>query len=80
VCHNAWLDEGALLRGAAALADTPGVLVHGRFDVAAPLGNAWALKRAWPRAELVVVEDAGHGASAAIDRELRRATDRFSGA
>jgi proline iminopeptidase len=77
VRHNAWLPDGALLRGAAALSDTPGVLVHGRFDLAAPLGNAWALKRAWPRAQLVVVPEAGHGASAAIDRELRRATDRF---
>jgi proline iminopeptidase len=80
VRHNAWLDDGVLLREAAAVADTPGILVHGRFDFAAPLGNAWELKRAWPRAELVVVEDAGHGASAGIDRELRRATDRLRGA
>jgi proline iminopeptidase len=77
VRHNAWLQDGVLLRGATALADTPGILVHGRFDFAAPLGNAWELNRAWPRAELVVVEDAGHGASAGIDRELRCATDRF---
>jgi proline iminopeptidase len=78
--HDAFLEDGALLRNAGVLADIPGILVNGRFDLQAPLGNAWALKRAWPRAELVVVEDAGHGASAAVDRELRRATDPFRGA
>ncbi|HEY7622897.1 MAG TPA: prolyl aminopeptidase [Solirubrobacteraceae bacterium] len=79
VLHNAWLEDGSLLRGADALADVPGILVHGRFDFAAPLGNAWELKRAWPRAELVVVDGAGHSGSAGFDRELRRATDRFAG-
>jgi proline iminopeptidase len=79
VRHGAFLEDGALLRNADVLADIPGILVNGRFDLQAPLGNAWALKRAWPRAELIVVDDAGHGASAGIDRELRRATDRFAG-
>ena len=32
----------------------------------------------WPRAELVIVDDAGHAANnAAITNELIRATDRF---
>ena len=30
--------------------------------------NAWTLHRAWPRAELVIVDDAGH-ADEAITRE-----------
>src|SRR4051794_3712531 len=47
--------------------------------VRAPLANAWELARAWPRAELVVVDDAGHGAPAALRRELRRATDGLVG-
>jgi proline iminopeptidase len=76
--HHAFLEDGALLRNAGVLADIPGILVNGRFDLQAPLGNAWELKRAWPRAELVVVDDAGHGASAGVTRELRRATDRFA--
>jgi hypothetical protein len=49
VRHNAWSQDGALLRGAAALAEIPGKLVHGRFDFQAPLENAYALSRAWPR-------------------------------
>ncbi len=78
VRHNAWLEDGALLRGAGALAETPGILVNGRFDFQAPIANAWELKRVWPRAELVIVDDAGHGVDANISRELVRATDRFA--
>jgi proline iminopeptidase len=76
--HDAFLEDESLLRGADALAGIPGILVNGRFDLQAPLGNAWELKRAWPRAELVVVDDAGHGASGRVAVALRRATDRFA--
>ena len=79
VRHNAWLEDGSLLRGATALSATPGALISGRFDFQAPIANAWTLKAAWPRAELVIVDDSGHGADAAISREIVRATDRFAG-
>jgi proline iminopeptidase len=52
--------------------------VNGRFDFQAPLGNAWELKRAWPRAELVVVDDAGHALDDNLTRALVGATDRFA--
>ncbi|HYL57926.1 MAG TPA: prolyl aminopeptidase [Candidatus Acidoferrales bacterium] len=79
VAHNAWLEDGALLRGAGALANIPGIMVNGRFDFQAPIGWAHELKRAWPGATLVVVDDAGHDASAAsIARELIRATSQFA--
>jgi proline iminopeptidase len=78
--HNGFLEDGVLLRDADLLANVPGVLVNGRFDFQAPLANAWELKRAWPRAELVVVDDAGHAASTpGIAQALVRATDRFGG-
>jgi proline iminopeptidase len=78
VRHNAWIEDGRLLRDAGVLAGIPGVLVHGRFDLGAPLANAWELKRVWPRAGLVVVPDAGHAAAhPGIAGELVRATDRF---
>ena len=78
VRHNAWLDDGSLLRGADALSEIPGILVNGRFDFQAPIANAWKLSRVWPRAELVIVDDAGHAADAAIGDQLVRATDRFA--
>lgn len=78
VRNSGFLEDGILLRGAAALARIPGVLVNGRFDFQAPIANAWELRRAWPRAELVIVENAGHAANNEdLSRELVRATDRF---
>jgi proline iminopeptidase len=57
----------------------PGTIVHGRYDVICPLRNAWRLHRAWPEAELVIVEAAGHSANEpGISAALRRATDRFA--
>jgi proline iminopeptidase len=73
---NAWLEDGVLLRGAGALTGIPGILVNGRFDFQAPIANAWELKRVWPRAEVVIVDDAGHVPTADLSRELVRATDR----
>ncbi|MGW0121267.1 prolyl aminopeptidase [Streptomyces sp. NPDC003327] len=58
--HGAFLEEGALIRDAHRLAGIPGVLVHGRLDMGGPLTTAWELARAWPDAELRVVEGAGH--------------------
>jgi proline iminopeptidase len=77
VRHNAWLEDGILLRNADRLQDIPGTLVHGRFDFQAPLENAYALSRAWPEATLVVVDDAGHMPTGAVAQELARATDGF---
>jgi proline iminopeptidase len=76
VRHNAWLDDGIILREASVLAEIPGILVNGRFDLQAPLANAWELERVWPRAELVIVPDTGHEANELLSRELVRATDR----
>lgn len=79
VRHNAWLEDRSLLRDAGSLAGIPGILVNGRFDFQAPIANAWELKRVWPRAELVIVDDAGHAAGPNVTRALIRATDRFAG-
>ena len=78
VRHDLFLEDGVLLRGADALADTPGVLITGRFDFQAPIGYAWTLKQAWPRAELVIVDDAGHGTGGGIATEIVRAARRFA--
>jgi proline iminopeptidase len=79
VQHDAWIEDGALLQKADRIGEIPGVIVNGRFDFQSPLGSAWALHRAWPRAEFVVVEDAGHDASASgITDALVRATDAFA--
>jgi proline iminopeptidase len=47
--------------GIARLSNTPGILVHGRYDVSGPLETAWRLHQYWPATKLVIVDDAGHG-------------------
>ena len=76
--NGAWLEEGALLRDAGRLAGIPGVLVHGRHDLGFPLITAWELARVWPDAQLIVIEDSGHTGSAAFNKALREALDRFA--
>ena len=79
VRHNAGLNDGSLLRDADSLADIPGVMLNGRFDFQAPISNAWDLNRVWPRAELVIVDNAGHSAdNADFTQELIHATDGFA--
>ncbi|MDX6594130.1 MAG: proline iminopeptidase [Gaiellales bacterium] len=79
VHHDLFLDEGSVLRDIGKLAGIPAVMVHGRFDLQAPLTTAWELSRAWPSAELVIVDGAGHAANhSGITEELLRATGRFA--
>ncbi|HEX4198782.1 MAG TPA: prolyl aminopeptidase [Caulobacteraceae bacterium] len=58
--NKCWLEDGVLLRDAHRLAGIPGVLVHGRLDLGAPLAPLLELTKAWPGSELVVVDAAGH--------------------
>jgi proline iminopeptidase len=76
--HGCFLDDAPILAGMDRIADIPGTLIHGRYDVSGPLDTAWDLHRAWPASRLVVCEDAGHGGAtmtaamiAALD-DLRR--------
>lgn len=59
--NAAFLGETELLDNAHVLDGIPGVLVHGRYDVSSPIRAPWLLAEAWQTAELVVVDDAGHG-------------------
>jgi proline iminopeptidase len=72
--HDGWLlDQAAQYRC------IPGRIVHGRYDVCTPLSSAWALKRAWPEAQLDIVGDAGHSSlEPGIVDALVRATDHFA--
>jgi proline iminopeptidase len=76
--HGAWREEGALLRDAVRLAGIPGVLIHGRLDLSGPLETAWALARAWPDAELVVINDSGHLGSDTMRERMCSALDKFA--
>jgi proline iminopeptidase len=76
--HDAWLEDGQLLRDAHRLAGIPAVLIHGRLDLASPLKTAWELARAWPAAELKVIDDSGHTGSPAMGDAILEAIEQFS--
>jgi len=78
--HKGWLDEGQLIRDAEKIRHIPGVIVQGRYDTACPPQTAWDLHQAWPEAEFIMVEGAGHAMSQpGILHHLIEATDRFAG-
>jgi proline iminopeptidase len=82
-CHyflnNCFFDsENFLIENVGKIRHIPTVIVQGRYDMVCPIASAWALHKAFPEAELVIVPDAGHSAfekgntSALVD-----ATDKF---
>jgi proline iminopeptidase len=77
--HGGWFEEGQLIANVGRLRGIPAVIVQGRYDVCTPIMTAWDLHRAWPEAEFVVVDDAGHSATEpGIAAALVAATDRFA--
>jgi len=71
--------DGQLLKNVGKIRHIPTVIVQGRYDVVCPMDSAWALHRAWPEAELMVVPDAGHSAfETGISKALIAATDKFA--
>ena len=61
--NDCFLEPNALLDGAERLAGIPGVIVQGRYDLLCPPAASYALAERWPRAELRLVEAAGHALS-----------------
>ena len=77
--HRCWLEEGQLLDNAHRLAGIPGAIIHGRYDMPCPAKYAWALHKAWPKADFHLIEGAGHAFSEpGILDQLIRATERFA--
>ncbi len=72
--------DDQLLRNVERIRKIPAVIVQGRYDVVCPMRSAWDLHRAWPEADLRIVQDAGHSAFEPGNiSELVQATDRFRG-
>jgi proline iminopeptidase len=71
--------DGQLLEDVHRIRHIPGVIVQGRYDLVCPMKSAWDLHRAWPEADLRIVQDAGHSAFERGNvHELVTATDRFA--
>ena len=70
---NNWIIENI-----AKIKHIPCDIVQGRYDVVCPARSAWDLHRAWPEANLQIIQDAGHAAAEpGIKAALVSATDRL---
>lgn len=71
-------EDGWLLKNVSRIAHIPAVIVQGRYDMPCPVRSAYDLSKAWPKAELQIITDAGHSAGEpGITEALLNATDRF---
>lgn len=82
-CHyfinQCFMRPSQLLEDIGFMQDTLGVIVHGRYDAICPVDQAYALSQAWPKAELHIIDDAGHSvAETNTTKALLRATDQFA--
>ncbi|MGB5557252.1 MAG: prolyl aminopeptidase [Paracoccaceae bacterium] len=77
--HAGFLEEdGQILRDMPRIAQIPGNIVQGRFDMICPPHSAQKLHDLWPASELRIIPHAGHALSEpGISAELVRITDRL---
>lgn len=73
-----FLEENQLIENASKLNGIPGIIIHGRYDMVAPVENAWILNQHWNTSELNIIRDAGHLSSEpGITDALIRATKKM---
>jgi len=76
--HDIFLPENALLNNVSKLHHIPATIVQGRYDAVCPIISADDLHHAWPQAEYIVIEDAGHSVwEPGILETLVKTTDKF---
>jgi proline iminopeptidase len=78
--NGGFLDyDGQILAEADRIAEIPGVIVQGRYDMICPPQRAWELAQAWPNCELRMIRNAGHALSEpGISAELVRVMDELA--
>jgi proline iminopeptidase len=77
--NKGWLDEGQLIRDAGKLAGIPGMVINGRYDLVTPLITAFELVKAWPGADGLAINAAGHAVNdPGMAEQLLAATDKFA--
>lgn len=82
-CHyfknQCFLEPNHVLNNIEKIADIPGIIVQGRYDIVCPMKGAHELYKAWPSSELDIIPDAGHSAmERGIVDALVRATNAYS--
>ena len=76
--NSLFLSDRQLLDNVDRISHLPAVIVQGRYDMICPTTSADALASAWPKAGLVLIDDAGHSAmEPGIRAALVQATENF---
>jgi len=77
--NKCFLKDAQVLRDVFRIKDIPAVIIQGRYDVITPARTAFDLHRAWPEADFVLVDGAGHAYNEpGILHQTILATDRFA--
>ena len=78
--NRGFLDrDGWILANVDRIADIPGVIVQGRYDMICPPQSAYSLSEAWPQGDLRMIRNAGHALSEpGISAELVRVMDKLA--
>jgi len=77
--HDFFLEDSILLRNAGRIANLPGFIVNGRFDMCTPPRTAYDLHKLWPGSELVIAPGAGHRwTDPLLSREIMRGISRIT--
>jgi len=72
--------DNYLIENVGKIRHIPACIVQGRYDVVCPMTSAWDLHRAWPEADLRIIQDAGHSITEpGIIDALVDATDSYGG-
>jgi proline iminopeptidase len=61
--HHSFISPNQILDNIDKIADIPGTIVQGRYDMVCPMQSAYELYEAWPSSELDIIPDAGHAAT-----------------
>lgn len=76
--HDIFLPENSLLDNVHKLHNIPATIVQGRYDAVCPIISADDLHQAWPQAEYIVIDDAGHSVwEPGIQSALIKTTNRY---
>ena len=78
--HNIFLPENSLLDNIHKLHNIPATIIQGRYDAVCPIVSADDLHHAWPQAEYIIIDDAGHSVwEPGIQTAIIKATEKYKG-
>jgi proline iminopeptidase len=77
--NNCFIENNQILDNIKLIKHLPAIIAHGRYDMITTIDNSYRLERAWKKAELDIVRDAGHASSEpALTDALVKATEKMA--